>query len=275
VRALAALLLAASAAGVPAAEAEELGADAGCTRVAEALRVAAPMSARAQVTVRRPGEPDWIFDLEMLRQPHRDGTRTVFEMREAGDARSVVSELVVAPGEPLVNWYWDIQKRRWLAVRGLQVTDRFAETLFRYEDLWLADPSARRSGAVRRVEEEGRGWLLLESAPYHYYLRVETRVDPATSLPQRIRFIDNTGAPIREQHFEAVETVDGRPFPKRVRLRDLVTREESTIVYGDVQFDAEIPSSFFDLSTLHDRITRGVDPVPLDVVRERRDAGGT
>ena len=268
---LAALLVVLGAAG---AGAEELGADAWCSRVAEALRVAAPMSARAHMTVRRPGERDWEFDLEMLRQPHRAGARTVFEMREVGDPRSIVSELVVAPGEPLVNWYWDLQKRRWLAVKGIQATDRFAETLFRYEDLWLADPSARRSGAVRRVEEEGRRWLVLESAPYHYYLRVETWVDPETSLPHRIRFIDNTGTPIREQHFESVETVDGRPFPRRVRLRDLVTGEESTLTWEEVRFDAEIPPSFFDLSAIQDRLTKGVDPVPLESVPDRREPGG-
>ena len=275
-RPLLAVLLAGLVAAPPAAraDAEELDADAWCSRVAEALRVTASMSARAHMKVRRPGERDWEFDLEMLRQPHREGVRAVFEMREAGDPSSVVSELVVTPGEPLVNWYWDLQKRRWLAVKGIQGTDRFAETLFRYEDLWLTDPSARRSGAVRWVEEEGRRWLLLESAPYHYYLRVETRIDPETSLPHHIRFIDNTGTPIREQYFESVETVDGRPFPKRVRLRDLVTGEESTLDWQDVRFEADIPPSYFDLSTIHDRITKGVDPVPLESVRERREPGG-
>lgn len=270
---LALLALAGGIAASPAG-AEDLSPDQWCTRIAEALRTTATMSARAHMKVERPGDRDWDFDLEMLRRPEREGGRTLFEMREGGDPKSIVSELVVAPGAPLVSWYWDLQKRRWIAIRGILATDRFAETVFRYEDLWLADPSARRSGSVRWVEDDGRRWLELESAPYHYYLRVVTRVDPETSLPRRLRFIDNTGTPIREQHFESVEIVDGRPFPKRVRIHDLVTGERSTLTFETVRFGQEIPPSFVDLAVIHDRITRGADPLPLESVDARRDPGG-
>jgi hypothetical protein len=268
-RALAAGLLAAAP-----SRAAELDADQWHSRIAEALRVGSTMSARAHMKVERPGDRDWDFDLEMMRRPEREGRRTVFEMREAGDPESIVSELVIAPGEPIVNWFWDVQKRRWLAVKGIQATDRWAETLFRHEDLWLADPSARRSGSVRSVEDGGSRWIELESAPYHYYLRVVTRVDPATALPRSVRFIDNTGVPIREQSFESVEMVDGRPFPKLVRIHDLVTGERSTLTFEQVRFDQEIPISFVDLSVIGDRITRGADPVPLESLRERRDPAG-
>jgi len=166
-------------------------------------------------------------------------------------------------------------------VRGLLGTDPFADTLFRHEDLWLADPVARREGTVRRVEQNGRHLVELSSAAYHYYQRVVTQVDPDTSLPVTVRFIDNTGTPIREQRFESVETVDGRPFPKVIRLRDLMDGAESVLTYEDVDFTRPIPESFFDLSFLDDRIKKGADPVPLDALREPgegdampRDAGG-
>jgi hypothetical protein len=247
---------------------ETLSADAWHSRIAEALRLGESLVGRAQVRVGRPGDRDLVFSFDALREPGPDETRTVFEMQEAGDDESIVSALVVAPGQPLVNWYFDVQQRRWLAVRGLLATDPWADSLFRHEDLWLSDPSARRSGSVRAVEENGRRYVDLHSEPYHYYGRVETRIDLETSLPVRVRFIDVTGAPIREQRFESVEMVDGKPFPKVVRIRDLMSGAESVVTWERVEFGRRIPPSLLDLSALANRIRKGVDPVPLDALRD-------
>lgn len=267
---LAAALGLATAAGPARAAEPPLDADQWSTRIAEALRVDASLSGRAHVRIERPGDASLEFTFDVLRQPWRGGMRSVFEMQEKGDPETVVSELVVQPGEPMVNWYWDLQKRRWLAVKGLLATDPWADSDFKHEDLWLTDPVERRRGTVREVEEGGRRWVEIHSEPYHYYGRVETRVDPASGLPVRIRFIDVTGAPIREQLFESVEVIDGRPFPKVIRLRELQTRKESVLTWERVEFGRRIPPSFLDLSVLHDRITKGVDPVPLDALPESR-----
>jgi len=263
-------VLLALAAAPPAGRAGEpaLDADQWSTRVAEALRVDATLSGRAHMRIERPGDRTLEFSLDVLRQPWRKGARTVFQMQESGDPRSIVSELVVEPGEPMVNWYWDLQKRRWLAVKGLLATDPWADSDFRHEDLWFTDPVARRRGKVREVEEGGRRFVELHSEPYHYYGRVETRIDPQTALPVRIRFIDVTGTPIREQVFESVELVGDRPHPKVVRLRDLQTGAQSVLTWERLEFDRKIPPSFLDLSVLHDRISKGVDPVPLDALPE-------
>jgi hypothetical protein len=245
-----------------------LDADQWSTRVAEALRVDATLSGRARMRIERRGDPPLEFTFDVLRQPWRGGMRAVFEMQEHGDPKSIVSELVVERGEPMVNWYWDVQKRRWLYVKGLIATDPWADSDFRHEDLWFTDPVARRRGKVREVEEDGRRFVELHSEPYHYYGRVETRIDPETALPVRIRFIDVTGALIREQLFESVELVGGRPHPKVVRVRELQTGNESVITWDRLEFDRKIPPSFLDLSVLHDRITKGVDPVPLDALPE-------
>ncbi len=265
-----ALVLALTLAGPVAPLADEaLSADAWHTRMAEALRIDESLAGRAQVRIGRPGDRDLEFAFDALRQSGADSTRTVFEMQEKGDDQSIVSELVTTPGEPLTNWYWDVQQRRWLAVRGLLATDPWADSLFRHEDLWLSDPVARRSGSVRRVEEDGQRFVELHSDPYHYYGRVETRIDPETSLPVRVRFIDVTGTPIREQRFESVEMVGGRPFPKVVRIRDLMSGAESVLTWERLEFGRRIPPSLLDLSALQDRIRKGVDPVPLDALRER------
>ncbi len=246
---------------------ESRSADAWHTRMAEALRLDESLAGRAQVRIGRPGDRDLEFSFDALRDSGKGSTRTVFEMQEKGDDQSVVSELVMTPGEPLVNWYWDVQQRRWLAVRGLLATDPWADSLFRHEDLWLSDPVARRSGSVREVEEDGRRYVELHSDPYHYYGRVETRIDPESSLPVRVRFIDVTGAPIREQNFESVALVGGRPFPKVVRIRDLMSGAESVLTWERIEFGRQIPPSLLDLSALQDRIRKGVDPVPLDALR--------
>jgi hypothetical protein len=233
------------------------------TRMAEALHVADTMSAHAHVDVDKPGrDDDFDFDMQILRDVAGRSTRTVLEMRETGDTQSIVTELVATPGEPLTSWYWDLQKRRWVRIRGLQGTDPFADTTFRYEDLWFVEPSPRRKGRAKWVEEAGRRLVEIESDPYHYYQRVVTRIDPESGLPLSVRFIDNTGVVVREQHYEKITLADGRAFPSVVRLRDLSTRSVTTISFSDVRFGRRIPASFFDLSAIEDRLRRGADPLP-------------
>lgn len=248
---------------VRAGEVPDLTADAWITRVGDALRISESMSAHAHVAVDKPGrDEDFAFDMQLLRDTDGESRRTVIEMREVGDTRSIVSELVDKPGTPLTSWFWDLPKRRWLSVKGLLPTDPWADTPFRYEDLWLTEPSARRTGKVSVVEEGGRTFVHVESDPYHYYQRVETRIDPETGLPVHVRFIDNTGVPIREQHYEQITLVDGRPFPTVVRLRDFTGGGETTITFGEVRFGRRIPPSYFDLSVMNDRLRRGADPLP-------------
>lgn len=258
--------LALLAASARAGEVPEHTADAWVTRMSEALRVHESMSAHAHVEVDAPGrENDFAFDMQLLRDNVGDsptGRRTVIEMRQVGDTRSIVTEIVDKPGQPITSWYWDIPKRRWLSVRGLLATDPWSDTPFRYEDLWFTDPGARRRGKVQVVDEAGRRLVRLESDPYHYYQRVETKLDPESGLPLQVRFIDNTGVPIREQHFEQTTLVDGLPFPTVVRMRDLSAGGQTTITFGEVRFGRRVPPSFFDLSVMDDRLRRGADPLP-------------
>lgn len=248
-----------------AGEIPTLSADAWVSRMAEALRVGETMSAHAHVEVDQAGrENDFAFDMQLLRDGVGDapGRRTVIEMRQVGDTRSIVMQLVDKAGDPLTSWYWDIPKRRWLSVKGLLATDPWADTPFRYEDLWFTDPAARRTGTVSVVEEGGRQFVRLESDPYHYYKHVITKIDPESGLPVHVKFVDNTGVPIRELFFEQVTLVDGRPFPTVLRLRDIAGHGQTTITFGEMRFDRRVPPSFFDLSVMDDRLRRGADPLP-------------
>ena len=122
--------------------------------MAEALRIGETMSAHAHVDVDKPGrDDDFAFDMQLLRDFDGGSTRTIIEMREVGDTRSIVSELVEKPGEPLTSWYWDLQKRRWVRVRGMLATDPFADTTFA-----LRGPLVHRADAApQRSREVGRG----------------------------------------------------------------------------------------------------------------------
>jgi hypothetical protein len=62
--------------------------------------------------------------------------------------------------------------------------------------------------------------------------------------------------------------VDGKPFPKVVRIRDLMSGAESVVTWERVEFGRRIPPSLLDLSALANRIRKGVDPVPLDALRD-------
>jgi hypothetical protein len=169
-RGLAAALIGALALFASAARAEEMpahDADHWVTKMAEALQVGATMSAHTHVAVDKSGrEDDFAFDMQMLRDSEGGSTRTVLEMREAGDTKSIVNELVETPGKPLTSWYWDLQKRRWIRITGIQPTDPFADTTFTYEDLWLTEPALRRKGTAKWVEENGRRYVEIESEPY-------------------------------------------------------------------------------------------------------------
>lgn len=257
----AALLLLVLAPAAPIAAEEPPEPDAWVTRARGAL-APSPMSGRADVHVRDARGREFDFTVEWLRPADTSGRRTLFEMREPGTPESVVSQLVEAPGEPLVNWVFDLRTRRFVRYRGLLATDRFAGTLFRFEDLALADPEGRRGGAARWHESEGRRLVRLESGPYHYYARVETLIDPASALPVRVDFYDHTGVRIREERFEEVRDWNGRPFPSRILARDHVTGEETSLTVKQALF-APVRNSSLDLGLVSDRLRRGLDPVPV------------
>jgi hypothetical protein len=231
------------------------------TRTRTAL-APSPMSGRADLHVRDVKGREFDFTVEWLRPADEEGRRTLFEMREAGAAQSVVSQLIEKPGEPLVNWVFDLLSRRFVRYEGFLVTDRFAGSLFRFEDLGLADPQGRRGGEARWHEEGGRRLVRLESGPYHYYARVVTLLEPGSGLPLRVEFYDHTGAKIREEHFEEVRDWDGRPFPSRMRARDHVTGEETRLTVTQALF-GPVRGSALDLGLIADRLRRGLDPVPV------------
>lgn len=228
-----------------------------------ALRADASMSARGRIWARDAAGREWNVRVEWVRSPGPTDQRNLLEVRNLPDGAPEVSEWRTEPGGALTGWTWLPERRRFLKLLGIQGTDAFPGTVFRYEDLTFVFPDGRRAGQVRELEEEGRRLVLVESAPYHDYTRVQTFLDPETALPLRVVFYDRADFPFREQHYESVKDVAGRPFPTVLRARDVLTGARSVLTFEEVHFDLPVADSLFDLDWLETRLRRGMDPLTL------------
>lgn len=242
---LVALLLAAPAA-VPA---EETGTAADwVARANRALRPAPSMSAAFRIESREPGgRPDLIAG--SFRRQFRDGTsRTLIEVTAPEAARGTAILVVERSNGSLERWVWLPFVRRLRRVQGVERTDHFLGTEFTYEDLGFGVPPERARGEVTRVREGGRELVRLDSPPYHHYSRVTTFIDPVTNLLVRALFYDHAGQLFREQDFDAVQEVDGFPYPTRISVRNRITGTESRLELADLDFHTPIPDEVFESS---------------------------
>jgi hypothetical protein len=89
-----------------------------------------------------------------------------------------------------------------------------------------------------------------------------TLIDPTTSLPTTVRFYDLAGQLFRVERYGDVEQVDGRPFPKRIIVRDDQTRATSVLEFESVRFDVDIPQTRFSESAVRRRLESGEELIP-------------
>lgn len=203
--------------------------------------------------------------IELIRDARGPTMRTVVEVREADSeskTRPVVFRIDSFPDGSLASWIWDIRWQRFIKMSGLEGTENFDGTHFHLEDLGFAGLRDRKSGSVKELSEPA-GAVEVTSGAYHHYGRVETRIDRATALPLRTHIYDGTGARIWEIEFEAVETISGRPMPTRMRTRNPVTLERSTLEWAQIAVGLRLPEEAFDLEYLEAVIRRGGDPIAL------------
>jgi hypothetical protein len=203
--------------------------------------------------------------IELIRDARGPTMRTVVEVREADPesrTRPVVFRIDSFPDGSLASWLWDIRWQRFIKMSGLEGTENFDGTHFHLEDLGFAGLHERKSGSVKELAEPA-GAIEVTSGAYHHYGRVETRIDRATGLPLRTHIYDGTGARIWEIEFDGVETIGGKPMPTRMRTRNPVTRERSTLEWAQIAVGLRIPEEQFDLEYLDAVIRRGGDPIHL------------
>jgi len=203
--------------------------------------------------------------IEILRDARGPTMHTLVEVREADetpDMRPVVFRIDSFPDGSLVSWLWDIRWQRFIKLSGLAGIENFDGTHFHLEDLGFTGLRERRSGSARELADP-EGVVEITSGAYQHYGRVETRIDRATGLPQRTHIYDGTGARIWEIDFEEVQSIGGRPIPTRMRTRNPVTRERSTLEWAQLAVGLRIPEETFDLERLDAVIRRGGDPIQL------------
>lgn len=203
------------------------------------------------------------FSIEMIRRHEPGRLVAVVEMREEKTPDPIVLKIDSPDGGDLAIWTWDVRFQRFVRILGLEGTETFAGTHFRYEDLGFTDLRERKGGTMERVEKKGQELVELTSPAYYYYGRVVTRLDPTTLLPRKIVIYDNTNARIRELIYDRVEPVGGRPYPRRMRFRDGVTGSESRIMVESLTLGAPLRGEDFDLEELERRIQAGEEPVQL------------
>lgn len=215
--------------------------------------------------------------IELLRDARGPTMRTVVEVREAdpeSTTRPVVFRIDSFADGSLASWIWDVRWQRFVQMTGLDGTENFDGTHFHLEDLGFTGLRDRRGGSARELTEPA-DTVEITSGAYHHYGRVETRIDRATALPRRTHIYDGTGARIWEIDYESVETVAGKPLPTRMRARNPVTRERSTLEWSQLAVGLRIPDEVFDLEYLDAVIRRGGDPIQLPEKPAERAAAGS
>jgi len=233
-------------------------------RMLEALRLGDTLAARI-----RAHTVDHTFSkrdvvIEILRDARAPTMHTLVEVRDAHETegmRPVVFRIDSLPDGSVVSWIWDIRWQQFIRMSGLEGTENFDGTHFHLEDLGFTGLRERRSGSARELAEAGM--VEITSGAYHHYGRVETRLDRGTGLPQRTHIYDGTGARIWEIEFDGVESIGGRAIATRMRAKNPVTRERSTLEWAQVAVGVRIPDEAFDLERLDAVIRRGGDPIDL------------
>jgi len=234
-------------------------------RMLDALRLDDTLGARIRAHTVDYTKSERDVVIELLRDARGPTMRTLVEVREAdpdSKTQPVVFRIDSFADGSLASWLWDIRWQRFVKMSGLEGIENFDGTHFHLEDLGFSGLRERRSGSVRELAEPA-GTVELTSGPYHHYGRVETRLDRASGLPLRTHIYDGTGARIWEIEYEGVETIGGRPLPMRMRTRNPVTRERSTLEWSQVAVGLRIPDQLFDLEYLDAVIRRGGDPIQL------------
>jgi hypothetical protein len=263
---LAAAVLAAALAPLPAA-ASEAGAEAGpwIERMVTALRLGDTLAARIRAHTIDYTKSERDVVIELLRDARGATMRTVVEVREADPnsrTRPVVFRIDSFADGSIASWIWDVRWQRFVQMTGLDGIENFDGTHFHLEDLGFTGLRHRKGGSAKELAEPA-GTVEITSGAYHHYGRVETRIDRATGLPRRTHIYDGTGARIWEIDYEEVQTVAGKPLPTRMRAKNPVTRERSTLEWSQIAVGLRIPDEVFDLEYLDAVIRRGGDPIQL------------
>lgn len=212
-------------------------------------------SVKADVTLESSDQIGPGLDTEML-LTHRtrgDGVATQLRVIKPDTATGTVYEVSSAPGKPIERWVYLSTIRRLRNLTGTRRTDSFMGSEFSYEDLDIAAPVDSEWKSVERFEENGRSLVRVTGAPYASYERVETVIDPATSLPVRVSYYDRSGELFKRASFGEIQTIDGHPMPTRIEMDDVQTGAKSVLRLRNIRLHETIDEKTFSESPIQTR----------------------
>lgn len=191
--------------------------------------------------------------MKLVRSDDGSTVRTQIRVVEPEASLGTVYEVTSERGKPIERWVYLPAVRRLRNLAGTRRTDSFLGSEFSYEDLDVAAPRESEWKSVERIEENGHELLRVTSAPYSYYERVETVLDPATSLPVRVLFYDRAGALFKRETFGEQKTVAGHAMPTRIEMEDVETGAKSVLRLHDIHLSEPIDEKVFSESPIHTR----------------------
>jgi hypothetical protein len=213
-------------------------------------------SVQADVTLESSDEIGRGLDTEMklVRSQQGSEVRTQLRVIEPTAALGTVYEVSSAEGKPLKRWVYLPAIRRLRNLVGTRRTDAFMNSEFTYEDLDIAAPRESEWKSVERIEEGGRSLVRVTSAPYSYYERVETVIDPATHLPVRVSYYDRSGELFKRATFDEIQAIEGHPMSTRIEMDDVETGAKSVLRLQKIRLSQPVDEKVFSESPIQTRL---------------------
>lgn len=234
--------------------ADEMSAEQWVNKMNAALLSTRTLRADAHLATRDHRGSGKDIEFELLRWVGEDDVRTILEVEKPESARGLLYQIIAEKGKPLERWVYLPEIDRLRKLVGFKRSDSFLGTEFGYEDLEVIVPEERRRGDAVWVTEDDRRLVKVTSPGYHTYERVETWIDPDTSLPVRAHFYDRAGVLWKVETCGAVVEVDGQPFPTRFEMRDVQADAASTLRLSNIEVDVPVSASYFSEREVERRI---------------------
>jgi outer membrane lipoprotein-sorting protein len=167
-------------------------------------------------------------------------------MLEPKDSRGMALLIGERQGQPDIMWTYSPVLRRVRALVPVESYQRFLDTDFTHADLGFIS----RHGTYRLLGEEHNGirTYKVELVPQEdwYYSRIITWVSADSLLPIQRDFYDRAGRLWKNEYFEQVAVIDGKPAPLRIRMHDVQQNTTTQLTVSNVRTDVELPDELFD-----------------------------
>jgi hypothetical protein len=193
------------------------------------------------------------MEMRLVRSQRGPEVRTQISVIKPDTSTGTVYEVSSTEGKPIERWVYLSAVRRLRNLVGTRRTDAFMGSEFTYEDLDIAAPRESEWKSVEWIEEGGRRLVRVTGAPYSYYERVETVIDPATSLPVRVSYYDRSGSLFKRATFGEIQHIEGHPMATRIEMDDVETGAKSVLRLRNIRLQQPVDEKVFSESPIQKR----------------------